>query len=155
MKLIVMLALLILTACHANKETNPVNSIGERSDSKAHASPVFHIKAKYWYECQWQVIFTNDNFDSEETIMNCWDASSKITGNDIVHQLMIFKDEGKAIAFAKKFTTYQKCRAWNDSVSRKAERLAEYRSAHPIEKQEVFTSESYCKDEEGKETMVY
>jgi hypothetical protein len=49
---------------------------------------------------------TNDNFDTEENIMNCWDGSGKFVGNNIVHQLMIFKTENDAVRFAKRFTNY-------------------------------------------------
>jgi hypothetical protein len=124
------------------------------AETKAN-TPVFHIKAKYWYDCKWAVAFTNDNFDSEENIMNTWDASSSIMGNNIVHQLKIFPDENSAIAFAKKFTSWEKCRRWNDSVSRKAERLVQYRKNNPIEKQADYNPLPSCKNEEGKEVIVH
>ncbi len=135
-------------------QTNTKKGTGKHGIEKQSDAPIFHIKAKYWYECQWQVIFTNDNFDTEENIMNCWDGSGKFVGNSIVHQLMIFKTENDAVRFAKWFTSYQICSNWNDSVAKRAVRLTEFRKQHPIE-ETIEDEQPSCKNEEGKEVIVY
>lgn len=116
-----------------------------------HKEPVFHIKAEYWYDCQWSVSFTNDDFHSEENIMDCWDASDH-PPYEVVHQLKAFPSEDDAVDFAKNFTSYKKCIAWNDSIAAVAKQLKKYRKANPVEK---LYNEQECKDDEGKEIIIY
>ena len=91
----------------------------------------------------------------EEPFMNCWDASSRFTGNDIVHQLMIFKNEQEAVSFAKSFTDYKSCRRWNDSVEIVAKNLADFRKLHTIIKEDDDLESECCKAEKDSEVIVH
>lgn len=117
--------------------------------------PEFHIKAKYFYECEWQVVFTNNNFYTEDNLMECFDLSGTVMGNYVVHQLIIFKSEKEAVSFAEKFTTYKSCRMWNDSVSVAANALTAYRKQHPIQVVDNDGGVESCKNQEGNEVIVH
>lgn len=145
---------LVLTVCIAFISCNNKKGSSFFGLKQPKIDSVFHIKAKFWYHCQWQVLFTNTNFYEEETIMDAYDISSIIQGNNVVHQLKIFKNESEAIAFAKKFKTYDMCRRWNDSVYIRYKQLLEYRSKIPVEKEPYGIKFEDCKDEEGKEVIV-
>jgi hypothetical protein len=114
----------------------------------------FNIKARYLYQCNWEVVFTNNNFKTEELFMDAFDVSMDGFGNDVVHQLRIFDNRVKAVTFARKFTSYQQCRNFNDSIERKYQRLLEYRKWHPA-KEHDDSATGECNDEIGQEVIIY
>jgi len=115
--------------------------------------PEFHIKVSYWQDCYWKVSFTNDNFDNEEDINNAFDVSES-SHIGVVHQLDLFESETEAVVFARKLTSYKKCRMYNDSVKREYDRMIIYRKLHPIAIKK-YESEESCKEEKGKEVIIY
>ena len=64
--------------------------------------PVFHVKASYWYNCHWKASFTNDNFKTEEDFSEAFDTSQDGYCNHVNYQNLIFDNEQRSVAFARK-----------------------------------------------------
>jgi hypothetical protein len=153
-KLLIILICCVSVAC--TEKQKPKGIWWHPTFEQKITKPEFHIKVSFWggSECWWKVSFTNDNFQTEEDIQDTFDISSTIMGNSVCRQLDLFESETKAVIFARKLTTYYKCRIYNDSVNSKYLRMVEYRKLHPVLKVE-YNSESSCKNEKGKSTIIY
>ena len=115
-------------------------------------NPVYHIKAKQWYKCKWQVVFTNGGFNDEETLNRTWMWDSQ---DEAVHQLIIFSNETEAVRFASNFKTYAQCRAFNDSVKQAYDSMLVIVNRHIIPVKPIPAKEEDCESIKGKEVLVY
>lgn len=80
------------------------------------------------------IYFTNNNWATEQEIMASFDCSTNWAGgNCVAHQPWTTGgDSTIAIAFAKKFKSYNQCIAYNDSIEMRYHVLQKYRDQHEI-----------------------
>lgn len=130
--LIVLLLIVGMVGCVSKdykQEYIPVNA--KISDIKNNE---FHIKVKpYMSDCTyWQVIFTNDNFRSEENIMEVFDLSQTMNTEYVVFQKELLETEQEAVSLAKLFASYKNCVEYNYNISRQYDSILSYRKLHPV-----------------------
>lgn len=95
----------------------------------------FHVKIKCLTDSPnsgYQILFTEDNWDTETTINNAFDISEPMNQEYVVHQRELVDGEQQAIKFAKQFTSIQICIQYNDSVKLAYDSILAYRKAHPV-----------------------
>jgi len=95
--------------------------------------PEFHVKIECSSIGYFTIAFTNDNFDTEYKIQQAFDMSRAMEKEYVIHQERIFRSQLSAIVFAKKFTSYQVCEQYNDSIKRQYDSLLAYRKMHPVD----------------------
>ena len=64
--------------------------------------------------------------------MDAFDISGSVYPKDVVYQEWLSASKAEAIAFAKKFDTYESIVKYSDSVALAAKRMKAFRDKHPI-----------------------
>jgi len=122
---------------------------------KVGVDTTYHIKAKHLHDCYWGVVFTNTNFYTEEPIMHTFDVSWGTGDNKVSYFELWFNSKLEAVDFALKMKTYADCRRYNDSVENVYHNLQDFRDKNPIIKMDAPVKNDPCKDEKGKEILIY
>lgn len=91
----------------------------------------FHIKVNAHDNQFWQIIFTNDNFKTGETVNNVIDLTSIRGVVYLSHQVKLFYQEEEAIELAKTLDTYEKCIEYNNKVLERYNYLLKYYKENP------------------------
>lgn len=92
----------------------------------------FSVKIKSYTSHTICVHFTNDNWFTDNYIMHAFDISEIVEHFEVKHQPKLFYEIEAAIDFAKHFSTYDKCIAYNEDILCDYNKLLEYRKANPI-----------------------
>lgn len=111
-------------------------------------TPIFHVKIKSYGDgvCYFAIWFTNDNFITQQNIMQVIDLSEISGGVDVHFQLDLFRTSDEAIQFAKQFKTYDLCVAYNEKMRLSYEKTLQMRKANPPPKKEYYRENgSECK----------
>lgn len=155
--LIVILIIVVSVASLNYFTTKKGESITEKVVGIKKPKPIYHIKVQCWRD-YYEVKFTNDNWETEENIMDAFDISVFRDEISIAHQLWLGK-ENDALILAKKLHSYQECLNYNEMIKKRYLKLYEFRKANPIKGQSrgEFRNELYGEKpkKECKPTEIY
>lgn len=148
--LIICLVGLMFSACSDRK-----NSIQSKKQEQSYflIKKEYHIAVKNWKD-KYQIVFTNNDWLTEQNIQTAFDISYWDNEVTVVRQLHLGSKE-ECLKIAKQLRTYQDCLYYNDKIKAKERELIKFRKANPKKGNGTYDEYLNPKKNKEEELIIY
>lgn len=133
------------------------NAFYEEDNTTSVNDTIFGVKVKKWDDEYYQIVFTKDNYITEENVLEVLDGTGPRSDDYISLAIQLYLDKSltETVDLAKTFDSYEKCLEYNRKMQERYRRLKEKYKDRP-----TFTEYQEAKNKKSnrempKEVIIY